>query len=139
LRFRLSRLWSGYLRGVRERYALLTTPAHPGFFLAWFGYAVFVAATLRWFIDLLLLAVLVWRRCETPSIPRLEHETRWIPIVMLAGVAVMALTLLSKQRGYARAIPGWIAEALVTLAPIAVVLALAGLAFFWSDLGAACG
>lgn len=139
MRFRLSRWWSRYVLGVRERYALLMTPAHPGFFLPWLGYAVFVAATLRWFIDLVVLVVLIWRQCETPSIPRLQHEIRWIPLIMIAGVALMALTLLPKQRSYARAIPSWIGEALVTIAPIAVVLAFIGLALFWAALGAACG
>jgi hypothetical protein len=138
MRFRLTQAWSAYARGVRERYALLVTPAHPGFFFAWLGYAVFVAATLRWFIDLVVLAVLVVRHCQTPSIPRLQHEVRWIPFAMLGGVAVMALTLLNKQHAYARAIPAWVVEALITLAPIAIVLALVGLSFFMSYLGSAC-
>lgn len=138
MRFRLARLWSGYATGVRERYALLMTPAHPGFFLPWLGYATFVAASLRWFIDLTVLGVLVWRRCATPSIPRLQHESAWIPIVMAAGIALMTVTLLPKQRGYARAIPLWIGEALLTIAPIAVALGLIGLSFFWTELRAAC-
>jgi hypothetical protein len=138
VRFRLTRIWSHYRNGIRERYALLMTPAHPGFFLPWLGYAAFVAATLRWFIDLAVLGVLTLRGCQTPSITRLQHEVRWIPLVMAGGVLIMALTLLPKQRGYARAIPLWIGETLLTLAPIALVLALLGLSFFWFDLRSAC-
>ncbi len=136
--YRFALFWSKYTQGVRERYRLLMTPAHPGFFLPWLGYAVFVAATLRWLIDFFLLLLLVWRRCETPSIARLGHELRWIPLIMAAGIAIMALTLLPKQKAYARAIPLWIGEACVTLLPISLVLAVVGLSFFWVDLRYAC-
>jgi hypothetical protein len=138
MRYRLERWWSSYVSGVLQRYALLTTPGQPGFFLAWLGYVTFVAATLRWFIDLFLLVFLLWRRCETPSIARLEREILWIPAFMLAGIVIMASTLLSKQTGYARAIPVWVGEALATLAPIALVLAVVGLTIFWVDLRFTC-
>jgi hypothetical protein len=138
MRYRLERWWSSYVHGIVQRYALLTTPSQPGFFLAWLGYVMFVAATLRWFIDLFLLGFLAWRRCETPSIARLEREVVWIPAFMLAGVVIMASTLLSKQTGYARAIPAWVGEALATLAPIALLLVLVGLSIFWVDLRYAC-
>lgn len=136
--YRFALWWSHYTRGVRERYRLLMTPAHPGFFLPWLGYALFIAATLRWLIDVILLLVLLGRGCDTPSIARLEHETTWIPMIMLLGIGLMAVTLLPKQKGYVRVIPLWIGEAVITLLPVSFVLAIVGLSFFWFDLRYAC-
>jgi hypothetical protein len=114
------------------------TPMHPGFFLPWLGYAAFIAAALRWFIDIFLLVFLVWRECQTPSIPRLEREVSLIPWFMIAGVGLMVITLLPKQKAYARAIPVWIGEALLALVPIALVFAIFGLALFSAALRYAC-
>jgi len=137
--YRFKLWWLHYTAGVRERYKLLMTPAHPGFFLPWVSYVVFVAAALRWQIDVFLLLILLWRHCVTPSTSRLEHEIEWLPLVMAGGVAIMALTLLPKQKEYARAIPLWIGEAFATLLPIALILAMGGLLFFWFELRSACG
>jgi hypothetical protein len=134
----MAHLWSMYVRGLLARYAFLTSPSQPGFFLAWLGYAVFVAATLRWLIDVFVLAFLQWRRCQIPSIGRLEHEVQSIPGLMLLGAAVMASALVAKQTAYVRVVPLWMVETFVTLLPIALVLALAGLSFLWVDLRSVC-
>src|ERR1700680_1806311 len=78
--YRLKLGWAGYLAGVRERYKLLMTPGHRGFFMPWLAYILFVAVTLRWQADVLLLGVLVVRHCLTPSIARLEHEALYLPL-----------------------------------------------------------
>lgn len=137
--YRFSLGWARYTRGVRERYKLLMTPAHRGFFTPWLAYVVFVATAFRWQTDLLLLAVLLWRRCETPSISRLEHEVLWLPVAMALAIAVMMISLIPVQRGYLRAVPLWISEALVTLIPISALMTLIGLGFYWIDLKTACG
>jgi hypothetical protein len=138
VRYRVARWWSGYVHGVRQRYAFLMTPGQPGFFVAWLGYAVYVAATLRWLIDLLVLAFLRWHECQTPSLARLRSEIEWLPAFMIVGVVIMGLALVSKQTGYVRVIPMWVTETFVTLLPIALVLVAAGLGFFWVDLRYAC-
>ena len=137
--YRVRLAWDRYARGVRERYKLLMTPAHRGFFVPWLAYVIFVAAAFRWQTDLLLLGVLVKRRCETPSIPRLEHEALYLPIVMALAIAIMMISLIPVQKGYLRAVPLWIAEALVTLLPISAAVTVVGLGFYWIGLGSACG
>lgn len=137
--YRFKRAWSAYLDGFRERYKLLMTPGHRGFFMPWLAYIVFVAVTLRWQTDLLLLGVLVLRHCVTPSILRLEHEVLYLPAAMALAIIVMMVSLIPVQKGYLRAVPTWIAEAFVTLLPISTILTLIGLAFYWMDLRAACG
>jgi hypothetical protein len=137
--YRLKLAWAGYLAGVRERYKLLMTPGHRGFFMPWLAYIVFVAVTLRWQTDLLLLGVLVVRHCMTPSIARLEHEALYLPVAMALAILIMMVSLIPVQRGYLRAVPMWIAEAFVTLLPFSALLTLIGLGFYWIDLKAACG
>lgn len=132
-------MWAEYTKGVRERYKLLMTPAHRGFFIPWLSYAVFVAIAFRWQTDLLLLAFLRWRHCVTPSIGRLQHEALYLPIAMVLAIMIMTVALLPVQKGYLRAIPLWIAEAFVTLVPISVIMTLLGLAFYWVDMKYACG
>ena len=137
--YRLSLRWESYIRGVRERYKLLMTPTHRGFFIPWLAYALFVALAFRWQTDLMLLAVLTLRHCMTPSIDRLQREGLFLPLVMVLAIIVMTVALLPVQKGYLRAIPAWIGEALVTLLPISAIMTLLGLAFYWVDLKYACG
>jgi hypothetical protein len=115
------------------------TPAHRGFFVPWLAYVIFVAVTFRWQTDLLLLGFLVWQRCATPSIARLDHEAMYLPIAMALAIAVMMISLIPVQKGYLRAVPLWIVEALATLLPISAVMTLLALAFYWADLKIACG
>ena len=137
--YRLKLAWARYLADVRERYKLLMTPGHRGFFMPWLAFLVFVAVTLRWQTDLLLLGVLVLRRCATPSIARLEHEGLYLPVAMALAIIVMMVSLIPVQKGYARAVPMWIAEAFVTLLPFSAILTLIGIGFYWVDLKSACG
>lgn len=137
--YRLSLRWESYIRGVRERYKLLMTPTHRGFFIPWLAYALFVALAFRWQTDLMLLAVLTLRHCMTTAIDRLQREGLFLPLVMALAIIVMTIALLPVQKGYLRAIPSWIAEALVTLLPISAIMTLLGLAFYWVDLKYACG
>jgi len=138
IQYRLRRLWARYLDGVRERYRLLMTPTHRGFFLPWLAYLVFVAVAFRFETDLMLLAVLVIHACDTPSMARLEHEGLVLPLLMVLAIVVMMVSLIPVQKGYARAVPLWIGEALLTLLPISAVMTLIGLAFYWTDLKYAC-
>ena len=131
--------WDQYVQGVRERYKLLMTPAHRGFFVPWLAYVIFVAVTFRWETDVLLLAALALRRCHTPSIVRLDGEAMYLPIAMAFAIGIMMISLIPVQKGYLRVVPVWIVEALVTLAPISLALTALGLAFYWADLNAACG
>jgi hypothetical protein len=137
--YRLSLRWDKYTRGVRERYKLLMAPTHRGFFIPWLAYAIFVAVAFRWQTDLLLLLILTLRHCVTPSIDRLQREGLYLPIAMALAIIVMMVALLPVQKGYLRAIPAWIAEALVTIFPISIIMTLLGLAFYWVDLKYACG
>ncbi len=137
--FRLRLQWEKYVQGIRERYRLLMTPAHRGFFVPWLAYIVFVAVAFRWETDLMLLGVLVLRKCETPSIARLDSEGLYLPLAMLLAITIMMVSLIPVQKGYLRAVPVWIAEALVTLLPISAAMTLVGLGFYWADLKTACG
>jgi hypothetical protein len=137
--YRLRLAWADYVKGIRERYKLLMTPTHRGFFTPWLAYVVFVAVTFRWQTDLLLLSALVARHCVTPSIERLEHEVLYLPIAMALAIIIMMVSLIPVQKGYLRAVPMWMAEAFVTLIPISIVLTLIGLSFYWIDLKTACG
>ena len=136
--YRLRLAWERYAAGVRQRYKLLMTPGHRGFFVPWLAYLVFVAITLRWETDAMLLGVLVLHKCDTPSIARLSNEALYLPAAMAVAIAVMMLSLIPVQKGYVRAVPLWIAEALVTLLPISAAMTLLGLAFYWTDLKTAC-
>jgi hypothetical protein len=124
--------------GVRERYKLLMTPAHRGFFLPWLAYLAFVAVAFRWETDLMLLGAFVLRACHTPSMARLEREGLVLPAVMALAIIVMMVSLIPVQKGYARAVPLWTGEALLTLLPISAAMTLLGLAFYWTDLKHAC-
>lgn len=137
--YRLRLAWERYLTGVSQRYKLLMTPGHRGFFVPWLAYLIFVAVAFRWETDLMLLAVLVVRKCQTPSILRLDNEGLYLPIAMALAIAVMMLSLIPVQKGYLRAVPLWIAEALVTLLPISAAMTLIGLGFYWVDLKTTCG
>jgi len=137
--YRLRLGWAGYLVGVRERYKLLMSPGHRGFFMPWLAYIIFVAVTLRWQTDVWLLGVLVVRHCMTPSIARLEHEALYLPLAMALAIIIMMVSLIPVQQGYLRAVPMWIAEAFVTILPVSAFLTLIGLGFYWIDLKAACG
>ena len=136
--YRLRLGWDRYAAGVRQRYKLLMTPGHRGFFIPWLAYLVFVAIALRWETDTMLLGVLALHKCNTPSIARLSSEALYLPAAMALAITVMMLSLVPVQKGYARAVPLWIAEALVTLLPISAALTLLGLAFYWADLKIAC-
>ena len=138
VRYRLGRWWSDYVQGIRQRYAFLMTPSQPGFFIAWLGYALFVAATLRWLIDLFVFAFLRWRQCETPAIVRLGREIEWIPACMVAGIIIMTWALVGKQTGYAKAIPLWVSETLLAVFPLALILSAAGLSISWGLMRFAC-
>jgi hypothetical protein len=124
--------------GIRERYKLLSTPAHRGFFLPWLAYLVFVAVAFRWETDLMLLGAFVLHACNTPSMARLEREGFGLPAVMALAIVVMMVSLIPVQKGYARAVPLWVGEALLTLLPISAAMTLLGLAFYWTDLKYAC-
>jgi hypothetical protein len=137
--YRLSLRWEHYIRGVRERYKLLMSPMHRGFFIPWLAYAIFVAVAFRWQTDLLLLLILTLRHCVTPATDRLQREGLYLPFAMALAIIVMTIALLPVQKGYLRAIPAWIGEALITLLPISVILTLIGLAFYWVDFKYACG
>lgn len=130
--------WEKYVTGVRQRYTLLMTPGHRGFFIPWLAYLTFVAIAFRWQTDLMLLSVLVLRKCDTPSIARLAGEGQYLPLAMAGAIIVMMISLIPVQKGYARAVPLWIAEALVTLLPISAAMTLLGLGFYWIDLKNAC-
>lgn len=130
--------WSNYVRGVRDRYRLLMTPAHPGFALPWLAYGLFVAVMLRWQIDAFLLAAMHLRHCVSAGAARLENEVEWLPLVMLVSVGIMCVTLLPKQKDYARAIPRWVAETAVTLVPVSLIMTCTGLVVFWNAMRAAC-
>lgn len=138
IQYRLRRLWTRYIEGIRERYQLLMTPAHRGFFLPWLAYIAFVAIAFRWETDLMLLAVFVAHACNTPSLGRLQREGMVLPAVMALAIVVMMVSLIPVQKGYARAVPTWIGEALLTLLPVSAVMTLLGLAFYWNDLKYAC-
>ena len=114
------------------------TPAHRGFFVPWLAYLVFVALAFRWETDLMLLGVLAAHHCDTPAIARLTREGQFLPVGMILAIAILMLSLIPVQKGYARAVPFWVAEALLTLLPISAVMTLLGLAFYWMDLKAAC-
>ena len=126
------------MQGVRERYKLLMTPAHRGFFVPWLAYIAFVAVAFRWETDLMLLAVFVVHACNTPSLARLEREAVVLPAMMALAIVLMMVSLIPVQKGYARAVPLWIGEALLTLLPVSAVMTLLGLAFYWTDLKYAC-
>ena len=107
--------------------------------MPWLAFVVFVAVTLRWQTDLLLLGVLVLRHCTTPSIARLEHEGLYLPVAMALAIIVMMISLIPVQKGYLRAVPMWIAEAFFTLLPFSAILTLIGIGFYWIELKTACG
>jgi len=50
----------------------------------------------------------------------------------------MMVSLIPVQKGYLKAVPLWIGEALVTLLPISAVMTLIGLGFYWIDMKNAC-
>jgi hypothetical protein len=136
--YRLRLAWERYLTGVGQRYKLLMTPGHRGFFIPWLAYLAFVAIAFRWQTDLMLLGVLVLHKCDTPAIARLTREGQILPLAMLLAIVIMMVALIPVQKGYMRAVPLWIAEALVTLLPISATLTLIGLGFYWVDLKNAC-
>ncbi len=137
--YRLNLAWAKYVQGIRERYKLLMTPGHRGFFVPWLAYLIFIAITFRWETDLMLLGVLIVNHCTTPSSARLQGEVRYLPIAMALAIAVMMISLIPVQKGYLKAVPSWIGEALLTLLPISALMTLIGVGFYWVDLRAACG
>jgi len=136
--YRLRLAWDRYLAGVRQRFALLISPGRRGFFIPWLAYFIFVAIAFRWQTDLMLLGVLVLHQCDTPATARLAAEARYLPLAMALAIIVMMVSLIPVQKGYLKAVPLWIGEALVTLLPISAVMTLIGLGFYWIDMKNAC-